>query len=164
VISTVADPTQTDVGETYGACSADLIRYATVLVGPTDAQDVVSDAVLNVFASVKDWSAIANQRGYLFRAVLNQATSHQRSSGRRRRREQRASEGARRDAPAPDAASIDAHRALTQLSPQQRAVVFLTYWEDLTPPQIANLLDIGEGSVKKQLARAREQLRRILDA
>jgi DNA-directed RNA polymerase specialized sigma24 family protein len=43
-------------------------------------------------------------------------------------------------------------------------VVYLTYWDDLTPTQIATLLHISEGSVKKQLARAREQLRRILDA
>jgi RNA polymerase sigma-70 factor (ECF subfamily) len=162
VISAVADPTRADVGETYGECAAELIRYATVLVGPTDAQDVVSDAVLHVFASVKDWSSVTNQRGYLFRAVLNQASSHQRSSGRRRRREERAA--LPEQAPAPDAASIDAHRALAQLSAQQRAVVYLTYWEDLATSQIATLLDISEGSVKKQLARAREQLRRILDA
>ena len=158
----MAQPTRADVGQTYGECSADLIRYATVLVGPTDAPDVVSDAVLHVFASVKDWSSIENQRGYLFRAVLNQAMSHQRSSGRRRRREERAALPDR--APAPDATSVDAHRALAQLSPQQRAVAYLTYWEDLAPASIAALLDISEGSVKKQLARARDQLRRILDA
>lgn len=39
---------------------------------------------------------------------------------------------------------------------------FLTYWEDLTPSQIADLLDVGEGSVRKQLARARETLRSVL--
>jgi RNA polymerase sigma factor (sigma-70 family) len=160
----VAEPTQTDVGATYRDCAADLIRYATVVVGPSDAQDVVNDAVLNVFQSVKDWTSVDNQRGYLFRAVLNQAASHQRSAGRRRRREERASEGQRHDAPAPDATSIDAHRALARLSPQQRAVVYLTYWEDLATHQVATLLDVSEGSVKKQLARAREQLRRILDA
>jgi len=58
--------------------------------------------------------------------------------------------------------SIDAHRALSELSPQQRAVVYLTYWDDLTPAQIAVLLDVAEGTVRKQLARAREALRRIL--
>jgi RNA polymerase sigma factor (sigma-70 family) len=162
VISAVAEPTRADVGETYSDCAAELIRYATVLVGPTDAQDVVSDAVLHVFASVKDWTSIQNQRGYLFRAVLNQAATHQRSGGRRRRREERAA-GVDR-VPAADETSIDAHRALAHLSPQQRAVVYLTYWDDLPPSQIAALVDISEGSVKKQLARAREQLRKILDA
>ena len=41
--------------------------------------------------------------------------------------------------------------------------MYLTYWDDLTPAQIAELLGVGEGTVRKQLARAREQLRRILD-
>lgn len=60
--------------------------------------------------------------------------------------------------------SIDAHRALAALSEQQRAVVYLTYWDDQTPAQIAELLDVAEGTVRKQLARARDHLRRILDA
>ena len=52
--------------------------------------------------------------------------------------------------------------ALAQLSPQQRAVVYFTYWDDLLPSQIAELLDVSEGTVRKQLARARDHLRRIL--
>jgi RNA polymerase sigma-70 factor (ECF subfamily) len=63
---------------------------------------------------------------------------------------------------APDS-SADARRALATLSPQQRAVVYLTYWEDQSPSQIAELLSISEGTVRKQLARARDHLRRILD-
>ncbi|HUR76594.1 MAG TPA: RNA polymerase sigma factor [Acidimicrobiales bacterium] len=151
-----------DVGDAYRACAAELIRYATVIVGASDAQDVVSDAVLGAFTT-ENWDAVENQRAYLFRAVLNRATSHQRSSARRRRREERAFNGETEGAP-PDASSIDAHRALARLSRQQRAVVYLTYWDDLSPAQVSALLEVSEGTVKKQLARAREQLRRILDA
>lgn len=60
--------------------------------------------------------------------------------------------------------SIDAERALAHLSPQQRAVAYLAYWYDQTPLQIAELLGVREGTVRKQRARAREHLRRILDA
>jgi RNA polymerase sigma-70 factor (ECF subfamily) len=162
VNSTVAEATRPDVGDAYRDNAADLIRYATVLVGPSDAPDVLNDAVLGVMSSGK-WDGVDNPRGYLFRAVLNQAITHKRSGARRRRREERSPSTAT-VAPAADASSIDAHRALAQLSEQQRAVVYLTYWDDQTPTQIATLLHISEGSVKKQLARAREQLRRILDA
>jgi RNA polymerase sigma-70 factor (ECF subfamily) len=158
----LAEATRPDVGDAYRDNAADLIRYATVLVGPSDAPDVVSDAVIGVMSSGK-WDGVNNPRGYLFRAVLNQAISHKRSGARRRKREER-STPTLSIVPEADATSIDAHRALAQLSAQQRAVVYLTYWEDVTPAQIAALLDISEGSVKKQLARAREQLRRILDA
>ena len=157
----MAETTRPDVGDAYRDNAGDLIRYATVLVGPSDAADVVSDAVIGVMSSGR-WDRVDNPRGYLFRAVLNQATTHKRSGARRRSREERSSMAT--VAPAADASSIDAHRALAQLSEQQRAVVYLTYWDDLTATQIAALLDISEGSVKKHLARAREQLRRILDA
>jgi RNA polymerase sigma-70 factor (ECF subfamily) len=143
----------------YRRHAGELIRYATALVGPDDAPDVVSDAVLASFAAPA-WAAVDNPRAYLYRAVLHRARSWHRSAGRRERREQLA---AGRDTIAHPEPSIDAHRALARLSPQQRAVVYLTYWDDCTPAQIADLLDVGEGTVRKQLARARDHLRRILD-
>ena len=150
--------------DTYRRYAPDLIRYATALVGPADAPDVVSDAVLAAFGS-PGWPAVDNRRAYLYRAVLTRASSHHRSSARRRRRERVvALRDVRSQQEAPPTDAVDAHRALAQLSEQQRAVVYLTYWEDLQPAQIATLLHVTEGTVRKQLARARDRLRRILDA
>lgn len=148
--------------ETYRRHAAELVRYATALVGPDDAPDVVADAVVAAFAS-RSWRDVDNRRAYLYRAVLNHSASHHRSSQRRRRREERAATLVP-SASDPPGAAVDAHRALASLSEQQRAVVFLTYWEDLAPAQIADLLGVSDGTVRKQLARARDQLRRILDA
>jgi DNA-directed RNA polymerase specialized sigma24 family protein len=153
---------EADDVETYRRHADELIRYATALVGPDDAPDVVTDAVLAAFGTPR-WRDVANRRAYLYRAVLSRSASHHRSTGRRRARELRAAPVAV-TVDAPGGTSIDAHRALAQLSEQQRAVVYLTYWEDLTPKSIADLLGVSEGTVRKQLARARQQLRRILDA
>ena len=147
--------------DTYNKHAAELMRYATVLVGPDDAADVVADAVLATFAA-RSWRDVANRRAYLYRAVLNASSSHHRSSLRRRRRETTVASLAPTTADAPVPA-IDAHRALEQLSEQQRAVVYLTYWEDQSPAQVADLLGVADGTVRKQLARARDHLRRILD-
>jgi len=46
---------------------------------------------------------------------------------------------------------------------QQRAVIHLTYWEDLTPSVVATRLGVSEGTVRRQLARARDRLRKVLD-
>ncbi|MFZ4718783.1 MAG: RNA polymerase sigma factor [Ilumatobacteraceae bacterium] len=142
----------------YRAHADELTRYATVLVGPDDAPDVVVDAVLAAFRS-PGWAVVDNRRAYLYRAVFTRALSMRRSDARRTRREMVV---ATPEITVVQESSVDAHRALAQLSAQQRAVVYLTYWDDLTPTQIAELLDVGEGTVRKQLARAREQLRRIL--
>jgi RNA polymerase sigma factor (sigma-70 family) len=148
--------------ETYRRHATELIRYATVLVGPDDAPDVVTDAVLAAFAS-PHWLSVENRRAYLYRAVLTRGLSHRRSAHRRRRRETVVALRTTTRVDPPDSA-LDAHRALASLSGQQRAVIYLTYWEDQSPAQIAILLDISEGAVRKQLARARDHLRRILDA
>lgn len=146
----------------YRRHADELIRYATALVGPVDAPDVVVDGVMSAFRSAS-WPTVANQRAYLYRAVLNRALSERRSNGRRRRREALAAGRESVGGPTPESgSSLDAQRALAGLSAQQRAVVYLTYWDDLTPSQVADLLGVGEGTVRKQLARAREQLRRTL--
>ena len=151
--------TQTNT-EVYRQHAQELTRYATVLVGPDDAPDIVTDAVLQAFAS-PNWRLIENRRAYLFRSVLNHANTFHRSTSRRRRRDTVVA--LRNPAASTDAEpSVDAQTALSTLSTQQRAVVYLAYWEDQTPVQIAELLDISEGSVRKQLARGREQLRKAM--
>ncbi len=148
--------------ELYRAHAAELIRYATVLVGPDDAPDVVTDAVIGAFTSPR-WRHVEQPRAYLFRSVLNAATARHRSQSRRERRERVVAARSVTTAEQPPEARLDVHEALGHLSPQQRAVIFLAYWEDRTPADIAELLDIGEGSVRKQLARARAQLRKVID-
>jgi RNA polymerase sigma-70 factor (ECF subfamily) len=51
--------------------------------------------------------------------------------------------------------------ALASLSPQQRAIFFLRYEEEMPLAQIAELLQVTVGSVKTQLARATKKLREM---
>jgi RNA polymerase sigma-70 factor (ECF subfamily) len=148
-----------DVETEYRAHAADLVRYATVLVGPHDANDVVNEAVTATIAR-GSLATVDDVRGYWFRAVTNTAASWHRSSIRRRRREDRAS---RRDRTADvDLDAEDARTALRGLSVQQRAVVYLTYWHDWDPARVADALAVSEGTVRKQLARSRQQLKEVL--
>jgi len=55
-------------------------------------------------------------------------------------------------------------RAFTRLSPEQRAVVVLSHFEDLTTSEIASALDIPRGTVKSRLHHALRALRAALDA
>lgn len=141
-----------------------LTRFATGIVGPHDAEDVVSSAFLSCVEG-RRWPGVLDKRAYLFRAVFNQARGVQRSAWRRRRRElahgasQSSSREVLTDSPRPEV--LDAVR---HLSLRQRAVIVLTYWEDWEPAKIANHLGITDGAVRRHLARARAQLRKDLDA
>lgn len=151
--------TSVDDGLVYRQYADELIRYATALVGPADAPDVVIEGVLDALGS-SEWDRVFNRRAYLYQCVLRRALTMRRTTERRLRRERGT---AQRDNHTSPDSSIDAHRALAVLSPQQRAVIFLTYWEDLSPEQIAEMLAVSEGTVRKQLARGRERLRSVLD-
>ncbi|MEO1058560.1 MAG: RNA polymerase sigma factor [Actinomycetota bacterium] len=147
----------------YRQHSAELMRYATVLVGPADAHDVVTDAMVKVFAAVGEGgdSAVTELRAFLFRAVHHRAVDYLRSRSRRRRREVTY---ARRDhtTNSDSAVATDARALLAALTVQQRTVVFLTYWVDWSPSQIGGVMGVSEGTVRKQLARARARLREQL--
>lgn len=148
-----------DPEEVYRKHADELVRFATGLVGPFDAQDVVSEACLRAFASDR-WREVRDPRAYLYRAVLNRARSERRSLQRRRLREERTAQPESVAVTEPD---LDVLEAVSQLSLRQRAVVMLTYWEDLPPHEVAERLGISEGSVRRHLARARQRLREWLD-
>jgi RNA polymerase sigma factor (sigma-70 family) len=143
----------------YESHRHELMRFATTLVGPTDAADVVSDAVESLLKTDLLLQA-DNPSALLHRAVLAKARSSQRSKFRRRAREQRFTE--RLIVTNPELRP-DVVAAVVGLSHRQRACVYLTYWNDLNPAQVADWLGIGEGSVKRHLARARARLREVLD-
>ena len=84
-----------------------------------------------------------------------------RSNRRRADREDRASRWAATGSVDPSNA-VDGRRALDRLSPQQRAIAYLVYWEDMTIPDVAAWLDVTEGTVRRQLARAKNRLREVL--
>lgn len=154
----IADP-PTDA-ETYAAFAPELIRFATALVGPGEAADVLSTAWVKALAAPA-WHTVVNRRAYLYRAVFNEAHTHRRRRRARTERERRLVPRPHWDLPN---LNPEVRAAVLGLSLRQRAVVVLTYWSDLDPVAVAERLGISEGSVRRHLARARARLREVLHA
>lgn len=144
--------------EIYRSYAEELTRYATGLVGPFDAADVVSDACLKAFAA-KSWPDVLNRRAYLYRTVFTVAKDHHRNTLSRRLREMKTASA---EAVYSQDIDVDVLRAIERLSMQQRAAVLLTYWADLTPEMVADRMGISTGAVKSHLARARKRLQEWL--
>lgn len=145
------------VVEAYEKYSADLVRFAATVAGPNNAEDLVADVVLSCLRSPPS-STDSDLRSYLYTAIVNAARKDFRSRTRRMSREALAS--ASPADPGDVLPSVTA--ALNALSPQQRSVIHLTYWEDLTPVSVSRRLGVSEGTVRRQLARARRRLREVL--
>lgn len=141
---------------------SDLTRFATLIVGPHDAHDVVSIAFHRVTRRLDTGFEPDNVRAYLMRTIVNVAADQHRTRRRQQARELRAAAGSPATVPAPTAPDIDLRDAVAGLSVQQRAVVYFTYWEDLDSRQISRLLDIEPATVRRHLVRARQQLRKEL--
>lgn len=141
--------------EVYRKYREELTAFARVLVGRTDAPDVVSTVVTRFLASGRSLTELREPRAYLMRAVLNESRSLMRR---------------RQDAPLIDEAHVDRSpddqvaAAVVALPPKQRAVTFLAYWEEMTSNEIAALLGMRPGTVRRYLHLARGKLREVLDA
>lgn len=133
-----------------------VLRYANTLVGAGDAPDLVAGAFER---ATRVDRPIDEFRRYLLRSVTNAAFEQSRSRRRRQARELKAAAASL--VPAHES-ELDVRRAVAELSVQQRAVIYLTYWEDLDTNQIASLLEITTASVRRHLARARARLRKVL--
>ena len=135
-----------------------LIRMASALVGPNNAEDVFSSAVLRVLHS-RTWRRLDDdeRQAYLCRSVVNEAKRWGRQAGRRQQRESIYS--AQRLVSETTTEPAEIWAAVAKLSVRQRAVVFLTYYEDRDTASVASWLGISPGSVYQYLNRARRALK-----
>lgn len=154
------DPSK--LGSWYAAYAPALVLYARQWAGPAAAEDVVHEAFVGLLSQRNE---PAHPKAWLFRAVRNAAASHHRSSKRRGRREREAG-GARPEwfCPRPedlvDAAA--AQNALAALPIEQREVVVMRIWGQMTLAEIADVTSSPLSSVydryKAALAAVRQKM------
>lgn len=143
--------------EVYAEVRADLMRYATALVGVADAADLVSNVVTRVLEHRGGLSALDDPKPYLMKAVLNEARMRHRSNTRRKRAV--AVLGGGHVEPEYD----EVLDLVMDLPARQRAAVFLAYYEQYTPTEIAEFMDCRPGTVRRYLHLARGKLKEVLD-
>lgn len=135
-----------------------LVRFAGAMVGPHDAHDLASEVFTSVAPQLLSGS-VDHPSSFLYRAISNRAHNLRRSRQRRWRRDLHAVP--HRHIEAQDS-FVDVRDAVAALSVSQRAVVFLVYWEDRTERDVADILQISPGTVRRHLVRARAHLRKAL--
>lgn len=142
--------------ETYLEHRLALVRLAFLMCG---SRDLSEDLVQSVFTSAHPrWHQIDNHPAYLRRAVVNLAKDGQRRHFRRLRLAPPAD-----PQPVTLPPEIDETWALIlRLPSPQRAVVVLHYYEDLPLVEVANLLDRPASTVRSDLRRALDRLRKAL--
>ncbi|GAB3399343.1 SigE family RNA polymerase sigma factor [Flindersiella endophytica] len=139
-------------------------RMAFLLTGEHHAaEDLVQIALAKAYLAWDRIRAKDATEAYVRRIIVNEYTSWWRRTWRRR--EQVTDELPERPACDDDYGERDEiWQAIRRLSPKQRAVIVLRYYEDLTEVETANVLDVTVGTVKSQTSRAFTRLRADLSA
>jgi RNA polymerase sigma-70 factor (ECF subfamily) len=150
---------------------------ARLLGDVEEARDVSQEVFLQVFRTLARFQGRSTLKTWIYRIAVNQCYNRRRW-WRRRRREHLVSldllapcDEARltaRGGPEQDYESAErtrrVQRALQALPFPQRTVLLLREVEGLSCEQVAEAVGIAVGTVKSRLSRAREMLRRELEA
>jgi RNA polymerase sigma-70 factor (sigma-E family) len=140
-----------------------LLRRAFLLTGdPGHAEDLVQESLAKLWLAGRR-QQIDNPEGYVLRIMVNGSISR----WRRLRPFDAVADGRDHPSDGSDAAERVVEqdrmwRAVQSLPPRQRAVVVLRFYEDLPEERIAEILGVAGGTVRSQMAKAREHLRKIV--
>jgi RNA polymerase sigma-70 factor (ECF subfamily) len=158
------------LAEIYDVLSPALYRYAYRLLGDKQsAEDVVGESFHRFLLALRSNAGPRQHlRAYLYRVAHNLAMDHY-----RRRPVPDLLLDSEADSPAADhdpalevehgAAQAEARAALWRLTPEQRQVIVLKYFEGLDNEEVAAALGKPVGAVKSLQHRALQSLRRSLE-
>ena len=152
-----------------------LVRAAYLVCGDvSEAQDIVQDALVKLagrWPRVRDEHPDAYARQIVYRDAVSwwrrrraERSATQRWLTSRQGVESRARVGEADGGHGYAVARVDVARALSALTPKQRAVIVLRYFEDRSERDVADLLGVSVGTVKSQTHAALTKLRSILPA
>jgi len=147
----------------FAAEFASLHRYLARRVGAAAADDLAADTFAVAF---RNWDKLDPERPvrpWLYGIAANVMRHHWRKERRMLRAYARTGVDPvfTEDEPAEDTRELAA--ALAQLRPDEREILLLHAWAELTDTEIAVALGIPAGTVKSRLSRTREKLRNRLD-
>ena len=133
--------------------------YLARRVGPELGRDLASETFTRAFAARKRYDpARGAARAWLFGIANNLVRRHYRDEERRLRAFARLD--IPRDAAPPELTLAD---ALATLAQEERDVLLLFAWADLSYAEIATALEVPVGTVRSRLNRARAHVRAALE-
>lgn len=138
-----------------------LFRTAYLLTGNVhQAEDVLQASLVKLYAAWDRASAAQNLDAYVRRIIINEHTSLWRRAWKRREisTDEFFNPPSHEDT-YDDGVADEVWQLLSSLPRKARAVVVLRYYEQLTEPEVADLMGIAVGTVKSQCSRALATLR-----
>lgn len=159
----------TDFERYVEAYSRDLTRFCVKLCGNIhDAEDLFQDTWARAFDKFEQYRPEYSFKSWLFAicaSIFKNAKRHKYNSTKAVFASEEEKERFIRSIPAREQdvdAYLDLHTAMLSLSKKYRLVLVLYYFREFSQREIAEMLDIPEGTVKSRLNTAKKLLKRRL--
>lgn len=150
----------------YELLASRIYRVIRKIVGASNADDVMQDFVIQLFAKLNQFRFESSLETWAHRMAVNQSLQYLRKTSREEQRARKvASATAMVDDPSGQLKADDAEvlqLAMEQISGEQRALLHMKEVEGLGYEAIASVLGIPEGTVGSRLNKARKELRTSL--
>jgi RNA polymerase sigma factor (sigma-70 family) len=154
-------------GRLYRDQGRAILAYALRRVeGPEDAADVVAETFLVAWRRLDEVPVGDGGRLWLYAVARRVIANLHRAERRRTRLGQRLAESVRTELasqPAPAGAGAEVLRAMGELGDDDRELLLLVSWEELSPAEAAKVLGISSLAARSRLHRARRRLRVLLE-
>lgn len=127
-----------------------------------DAMDIVQEAIVRAFSSRKTLKEADYIKSWFYRIVINTALDFLRKNRKYTYLEEEQWEDFS-TGPGDPYQDVDLHQALEKLSPQNRTIIILRFFEDMKLSEIARVLGENENTVKTRLYSTLKKLRLELE-
>jgi RNA polymerase sigma-70 factor, ECF subfamily len=135
-------------------------RFLHGRIGALAADDLASETFMIAFRRRKSYDlSHADGRPWLFGIAVNLLRQHRRAEERRLRAYARAADGSAQSAWPEERLDQTVAAALLNLNQDDRNLILLYAWAELSYEELAEALDLPLGTVRSRLSRTRSKLR-----
>jgi len=156
----------------YDRYKSRLYQYLKLLVKEhVTAEDLLAETMIKVWQKASTFKNTSEVSTWLFSVARHQALDFQRGEQRNTLKNKRYEHSAlSSEAPENPEHQTDQNimkaaiaNGMSELSPEQQMVLFLTYYQGMAYQEIATVLDIPVNTVKTRVHSAKQKLRKILE-
>lgn len=140
-----------------------IFRFLQGRVGLPLAEDLASETFVVAFRRRRSYDVSREDaRPWLYGIATNLLREHRRTEARRLRAYARMTDDGSVPSEPPGHLDPELSAALLELSHEERSLIFLLAWADLTYEQLANALDVPVGTIRSRVSRVRSKLSALL--
>ena len=128
------------------------------LLNKEDAEDAVSNAILKAYSKLSERQNLSKMRAWIYLILINECKDMIRKKSKLKYSDVPITELVMEEVND----KTDLYELVCSLESQFKEITLLFYFENFRIKEIAEILDIPEGTVKSRLARSRKQLKEMI--